>query len=79
MAGDRRETLLTVRWIREKAAHYPGSGLYQDVPHAVSDENVVTASGTAPISFAAECLARVFPHMQPLTEDVKILFAKEHS
>lgn len=36
---------------------YAGASLYQDVPHAVGDQGVVTAPGTAPVSFMAEILA----------------------
>lgn len=36
---------------------YAGAALYQDVPHAVADERVITAPGTAPVTFAAAVLA----------------------
>ncbi|AUH51181.1 glutamine amidotransferase [Chromobacterium sp. ATCC 53434] len=35
---------------------YAGAARYQDVPHAVGDQGVVTAPGTAPVSFMAEIL-----------------------
>lgn len=35
---------------------YKGQTLYQDVPHAVTDGRIVTAPGTAPISFMAAIL-----------------------
>ena len=35
---------------------YRGTGHYQDVPHAVSDDGVVTASATAPVSFMVEVM-----------------------
>lgn len=35
---------------------YAGAALYQDVPWAVADGRVVTAPGTAPVSFTAEVL-----------------------
>ena len=66
-------------WIKAQAGSYPGASNYQDVPRAVSDKNVVTAPGTAPISFAAEFLANVFPAMRPMAEGVKAMFAAEHS
>ncbi|UTH75725.1 type 1 glutamine amidotransferase family protein [Chromobacterium sp. IIBBL 290-4] len=37
-------------------AGYAGAAHYQDVPHAVGERGVVTASGTAPVSFMAEIL-----------------------
>ncbi|QRM54671.1 type 1 glutamine amidotransferase family protein [Sinorhizobium sp. BG8] len=36
------------------AEGYSGQKLYREVPHAVSDRNVITAPGTAPITFTAE-------------------------
>nr|WP_314634115.1 type 1 glutamine amidotransferase family protein [uncultured Janthinobacterium sp.] len=35
---------------------YAGAALYQDVPWAVADGGVITAPGTAPVSFTAEVL-----------------------
>lgn len=35
---------------------YAGAALYQDVPWAVADQHIITASGTAPVSFTAEVL-----------------------
>jgi putative intracellular protease/amidase len=66
-------------WLKGHAGAYPGTTLYQDVPHAVSERGVVTAPGTAPISFAAEFLANVYPDMKQMTEGVKAMFAAEHS
>ena len=36
---------------------YAGAALYQDVPHAVADQRVITAPGTAPVTFTAAVLA----------------------
>lgn len=36
--------------------NYGGAAFYQDVPYAVADQRVVTAPGTAPVSFMAEIL-----------------------
>jgi putative intracellular protease/amidase len=38
---------------------YKGKPLYQNVPHAVSDRNVVTASATAPVSFMGEIMRAI--------------------
>lgn len=38
----------------ETVTEYQGQAFYQDVPHAVRSGNIVTASGTAPITFTAE-------------------------
>lgn len=66
-------------WIGNIAGDYAGADLYQDVPHAVSDMDVVSAPGTAPITFAAEFLAAVYPQMREMTDGVKGMFAAEHS
>ncbi|MBJ2208875.1 DJ-1/PfpI family protein [Pseudomonas carnis] len=39
-----------------KQVHYRGADYYQDVPHAVADQGVVTAPGSAPVSFMAQIL-----------------------
>ncbi len=36
---------------------YGGRSQYRDVPHAVTDGGIVTAPGTAPVSFMAEVMA----------------------
>ncbi|MFK3839985.1 type 1 glutamine amidotransferase family protein [Serratia sp. NPDC087055] len=36
---------------------YRGGAHYQDVPYAVTDQRIVTAPGSAPVSFMAEILA----------------------
>lgn len=66
-------------WIKENAGDYPGAGLYQNVPKAVSDHHVVTAPGTAPVSFAAEFLAAVYPERREMAQDFKRMSAAEHS
>ena len=38
------------------ASGYAGKTHYRDVPHAVSDKGVITASATAPVSFMAEVM-----------------------
>ena len=35
---------------------YAGAALYQDVPWAVADERIITAPGTAPVTFTKEVL-----------------------
>jgi putative intracellular protease/amidase len=41
------------------ATGYKGAKLYQDVPQAVADRKIVTASATAPVSFMAEVMRQV--------------------
>lgn len=75
----RKHTSNDADWLKGIVGSYPGAALYEDVPHAVSDGRVVTAPGTAPISFAAEFLASVYPEMRQMAEGVKAMFAAEHS
>ncbi|MBW8356021.1 MULTISPECIES: type 1 glutamine amidotransferase family protein [Pseudomonas] len=39
------------------AVGYAGAAHYQDVPHAVADQRVITAPGSAPVSFMAQILS----------------------
>jgi putative intracellular protease/amidase len=77
--GGLKHTSNGADWLKGHLGAYPGEALYQDVPRAVSDGGVVTAPGTAPISFAAEFLANVYPDMRPATEGMKAMFGAEHS
>lgn len=58
--------------------NYGGSSFYQDVPYAVADQGIITAPGTAPVSFMSEIL-----HTLGLgDENLKIylsMHAAEHS
>lgn len=44
-----------------QAPGYPGSALYRDVGHAVSDDRLVTAPGSAPNTFASAILRQIRP------------------
>lgn len=43
-------------FLRHWLSGYAATGHYQDVPHAVADGGIITAPGTAPVTFAAEVL-----------------------
>lgn len=45
----------------ESVPNYSGQSHFRDVPGAVSDQRIITASGTAPVSFMAE-IARAMGH-----------------
>ncbi len=57
--------------------NYGGAAYYQDVPYAIADGRVITAPGTAPVSFMAEILLTL-----GLSDDnLKVylaMFAAEH-
>jgi putative intracellular protease/amidase len=59
------------------ASGYGGGARYRDVPHAVSDGGIVTAAGTAPVTFAVAVLAAL-GRAGPELEGFAALFAAEH-
>lgn len=56
---------------------YRGEGLYRDQPKAVSDGGIVTAPGSAPVSFAVEILKHL-GLFGPEAEAELGIFAAEH-
>ena len=60
------------------ATGYGGRAWYVDSPSAVREGLVVTAPGTAPVSFAREVLAALLPEQQPGVEDFLRLYSREH-
>jgi putative intracellular protease/amidase len=51
LLNDRQHTSNAREYLR--ASGYPGGDLYREVP-AITDRNVITAAGTAPVDFAYE-------------------------
>lgn len=60
-----------------QSEHYHGHSSYLDVPFAVRDGHIVTASGLAPVSFAREMLAALGA-LTPEANDHLARFAEEH-
>ncbi|UXS31048.1 glutamine amidotransferase [Agrobacterium tumefaciens] len=56
---------------------YSGENLYRDQPKAVSDGGIITAAGSAPVSFAVEILKH-FGLFGPEAEAELQVFAAEH-
>ncbi len=56
---------------------YGGEGLYRDQPKAVSDGGIITAAGSAPVSFAVEILKHL-GLFGPEAEAELGIFAAEH-
>ncbi|RMC36104.1 DJ-1/PfpI family protein [Paracoccus alkanivorans] len=52
----RRHTSNGLDFLRHWLPDYAAADDYQDVAHAVADDGIITASGTAPVTFAAEVL-----------------------
>ncbi|KTC36637.1 glutamine amidotransferase [Pseudomonas sp. ABAC61] len=59
------------------AVNYGGAAHYQDVPHAVADQRVVTAPGSAPVSFMEQILRTLGIDDQNL-RDYIALHAAQH-
>lgn len=59
------------------AAAYTGAGHYRSVPHAVRDNRIVTAPGTAPVTFAVE-IYRALGFASVELDDYASLFGAEH-
>ena len=62
-----------------KAAGYSGQGLYIDTPCAVRDGTLVTAAGSAPVTFAIEMLTALYPGRAEALQGFKDLCAREFS
>lgn len=60
-----------------KTEHYHGHYNYLDVPFAVRDGHIITASGEAPVSFAREMLAALGV-LTPEADNYLSQFAEEH-
>lgn len=65
-------------WLLEKQPGYAGAALYQDVPHAVADNGVVSAPGSAPGTFAHRYLQALFPEEDAQLAGMLAVFAKEY-
>ncbi|PRD44074.1 glutamine amidotransferase [Phyllobacterium phragmitis] len=65
-------------WIQGKIGDYDGSDHYRDVPFAVSDSQIISASGTAPGTFAAAFLETLFPTKADDIGQMRRLFSREY-
>jgi putative intracellular protease/amidase len=65
LLDERRHTSNDPGWLASSG--YAGSGLYVDAP-AVSDRGVVTATGVAPVHFAAEVFRTLGSHPAPMVD-----------
>jgi putative intracellular protease/amidase len=65
-------------WILQNVPGYAGSELYQDVPHAVAGNRIVTAPGSAPGTFAKVFLETLYPEQKAQLAEMAAIFAKEH-
>ncbi len=64
-------------WILMHEPGYAGSANYQDVPHAVADDRIVSAPGSAPGTFALAFMKALYPEQEGQLAEMKTLFARE--
>lgn len=64
-------------WLEGVVPGYAGSEHYVDTPKAVSDGKVVSASGLAPVTFAAAVARLVAPEAEDLIAGYEAMFARE--
>jgi putative intracellular protease/amidase len=76
---DQKHTSNGRDWILEKLPGYAGSEFYEDVPHAVAGDRVVTAPGSAPGTFATTFLEALYPDQKEQLAEMGALFAREHA
>ncbi|WP_421738454.1 DJ-1/PfpI family protein [Caulobacter sp.] len=66
-------------WLLEQEAGYAGADGYVDTPRAVTAGKVVSASGLAPITFAAAIGRLIAPESEQMLAGYEAMFAKEFS
>ncbi|MCP3059083.1 glutamine amidotransferase [Myxococcus sp. K38C18041901] len=74
----RAHTSNDLEFLQKHAPGYQGVAHYRDVPQAVRDGNIITASGAAPTTFATEVLGALHPHSGRTVQELRAFFAREH-
>jgi putative intracellular protease/amidase len=75
----RKHTSNGSEWLAGVVADYPGAEHYVDTPKAVTDRKVVSASGLAPVTFAAAVARLVAPEAEEMIAGYEAMFAREFS
>lgn len=66
-------------WILGHLPNYAGFDLYQDVPHAVASDRIVTAPGSAPGTFAVTFLETLYPDQKQQLAEMRGLISREYA
>lgn len=74
----RRHTSNAPDYLSGLVPDYGGAETYRDTPRAVVDGSLVTAPGTAPVSFAAALVDLIWPG-HPVAGQLRTLMAAEHA
>ncbi len=72
----RPHTSNSLEFLTTHADGYAGAGVYRDA-HAVSDNGIVTAPGSSPVTFAVECLRLLHPEHEELIAQMRAMSAGE--
>jgi putative intracellular protease/amidase len=75
----RKHTSNGREWILGHAPGYAGSEFYQDVPRAVADGPIVTAPGSAPVTFARAFLETLYSDRKGQLAEMGETYAREHA
>lgn len=78
LLDDRRHTSNSLDFLRGNAPAYAGQAAYDPGPRAVGDRGVVSAAGTAPVSFAVEVFQAVVPERRDEVTAFAAMLAGEH-
>lgn len=66
-------------WILHHLPDYPGADHYRDVPHAVVEDRVISAPGSAPGTFAIAFLEALHPDRTKQLSEMRAMFAAEYN
>lgn len=75
----RRHTSNGQPWIAKHLEAYRGAEMYRDVPHAVADDRVVSAPGSAPGTFAMAFLKSLYPDRSDTIDGMRGEFSREYA
>lgn len=78
LLDDVRHTSNAPDFLNQNASGYAGSALYVSSPFAISENHVITAPGTAPVSFAAAIFEGVGLDQEKVAQ-FKAMMAAEHA
>lgn len=73
----RRHTSNGQDWLESVVPGYAGADRYVDTAKAVTDGKVVSASGLAPVSFAAAVARLIAPEQEEMIAGYEAMFARE--
>lgn len=76
---DRSHTSNGRVWVADHLPSYRGQGHYVDEARAVADRKVISAPGSAPVTFATAFLGALLPGETETIDRMRALFSAEHA